>query len=148
MTAIIVALVGAALLLALALAMVWQQRSQLPDRAIVYGVEESIEYVRRTLNPDARSLLKAVDVRRMLEWSVRYLQDPEMRARSGEPLVAGGVDAAVYVQDRSLAAGFAYDGDLILEVLQLQNEYLASLGALGDPVEESDDRGGDGTADG
>lgn len=148
MTAVIVALVGVALLIALALAVVWQERSQLPDRAIVYGVEESIEYVRRMLSTEARSVLKAADVRRMLEWSVRYLQDPEVRARSDEPLVAGGVDAAVYVQDRSLEASFAYDGDLILEVLRLQNEYLASLGALGDPVEENDDDGLDETATG
>jgi hypothetical protein len=134
MTAVIVALTGVVLLIVLAAAVAWQEHRQLPERSIVYGVEESIDFVRSRLSDEARTVLKAADVRRMLEWSVRYLQDPSARAEGDGPPVAGGVEAAGYVQERSIEAGIAYDGSLILEVLRLQNDYLASLGAVGDVV--------------
>lgn len=138
----IVPIAGIALLLALAAAVLWQERRRIPEGSIVYGVEDSILYVRQRLSDEARAALKSSDVRRILEWSVRYLQDPDVRAASENPPVAGGLEAAQYVQDRSFEAGFAYDGDLILEVLKAQNEYLAALGALGSPVADQE------TADG
>lgn len=132
----IVALAGLALLVLLAAAVAWQERRRPGERAIVYGVEESIAYIRRGLGERAAAALRAHDVRRILEWSVRYLQDPEVRRASGRPPVAAGVDAARYVQDHALASGHAYDGDLILEVLRLQASFLETLGALGSPVED------------
>lgn len=139
MTEIVVALVGVALLTGLAVAVAWQERKPPPASSIVYGVEESIEFVMDHLNAETRSVLKTSDVRRMLEWSVHYLQDPSLRPSGNQPAVAGGLDAALYIQDRGVEAGVAYDGDLIVEVLGLQNEYLAALGAVGDVV----DNGGD-----
>lgn len=135
------------MLVALAAAVLWQERRRLPERSIVYSVEDSLLFVRQRLGEEARAELKTGDIRRILEWSVRYLQDPEIRAASSEPPVAGGVAAARYVQDRCLSAGFAYDGPLILEVLAAQSEYLAGLGALGEPVTgddrvDADDSGG------
>ena len=98
------------------------------------------EYVRSGLSDDARTVLKEVDVRRILEWSIHYLQDPDVRAQTDEPRVAGGIEVTRYVQNRTReAAGIAYDGDLILEVLRLQNEYLAVLGAVGDAVADDHD---------
>jgi len=138
MTAVVVALVGLVLLISLAAAVAWQEKNATADRNIVYGVEESIEFVRRRLSDDARGKLKLPDVRRILEWSVRYLQDPEVRSGPGDTPVAGGIDAARYVQERSLEAGVAYDGDLIIEVLRLQNEFLASLGAVGEAIGPAD----------
>lgn len=134
MTAVIVALAGVGLLVALAAAVAWQERRRPAEGAIVYGVEESIAFVRSRLSPEAASVLRPSDLRRMLEWSVRYLQDPSLRTGANETPVAGGITAARYVQDACLRAGFAYDADLVLEVLALQNEYLASLGAIADPV--------------
>jgi hypothetical protein len=52
------------------------------------------------------------------------------------PPIAGGLEAARYVQERSVEAGVAYDAALVLEVLELQNEFLGSLGAVGDTVAE------------
>jgi hypothetical protein len=138
MTAVVVALVGLGLLILLAAAVAWQEKKATADRSIVYGVEESIEFVRLRLSDDVRGRLKLSDIRRILEWSVRYLQDPEVRAGADDPPVAGGVEAARYVQERSLAAGVAYDGDLIIEVLRLQNEFLVSLGAVGEAIEPRD----------
>ena len=140
MTAVIVALVGVALLIALAVAVAWQEQRRPSETAIVYGVEESIAFVNDHLSHEAAQVLKTSDVRLMLEWSIQFLQDPEVRARSDVPLVAGGRDAARFVQDRSLEAGVAYDGELVMEVLRLQNDYLASLGAVGDTVADGNHR--------
>jgi hypothetical protein len=135
MTAVIVALVGVALLVALAVAVAWQERNRPAETSIVYGVEESIDFVYARLGEAPRSVLTRSDVRRMLEWSIRFLQDPATRAGPRAP-VAGGIEAARYVQERSLEAGFAYDADLVFEVLSAQNAYLASLGAVGGAVDE------------
>ena len=135
MTVVIVAVIGFALLLALALAVAWQERRRVPERSITYGVEESIDFVRGRLSPKSLAALGEGDVRRILEWSVRYLQDPGVREGRDEPPVAGGVEAAYYVQDRAFEMGFSYDGDLIAEVMEAQTEFLAALGAVGDEVE-------------
>jgi hypothetical protein len=132
---------GLVLLVALAFAVAWQERRRPSERAIVYSVEESVEFIRARLAQGAAASLRTSDVRRILEWSVRHLQDPEVRSERGEPPVAGGVEAATYVQERAMAAGFAYDGDLILEVLAAQADYLRSLGAIGDEIHGSDELG-------
>lgn len=137
MIPVIVALVGVALLIALAVGVAWQETRPASDGPIVYGVEESISYVQEHLSAEAASVLRAADVRRMLEWSVRYLQDPAVRDDPDTPAVAGGSDAAKYVQDRCVEAGIAYDAALVVEVLGLQNDYLRSLGALGATVDDS-----------
>ena len=138
-----VALAGLLLLLALAAAVAWQERRRPAGRAIVYGVEDSIEFILAGLDTPAAARLRERDVRRILEWAVRFLQDPALRVEADRPPVAAGLEAAAYVQEQALAAGYAYDGDLIIEVLELQAEYLASLGAVGDPVEEDPGREAD-----
>ncbi len=135
MTAVIVAVIGFVLLFALALAVAWQERRRDPQRTVTYGVEESIEFVRDRLSPEVLAALSEGDVRRILEWSVRYLQDPGVRLGRDEPPVAGGVEAAYYIQDRAFEMGFSYDGDLVAEVLEAQTEFLAALGAIGDEVD-------------
>lgn len=134
MTAVIVAVIGMVLLLALALAVAWQERRRALDRTVTYGVEESIEFVRARLGAEARAALGDGDVRRILEWSIRYLQDPAVREGGDEPPVAGGFEAAHYIQDRAFEMGFSYDGELVGEVLAAQVEFLAALGAVGDAV--------------
>ena len=139
MTVIVVALVGVALVVAVAVGVAWQERQRSSTDSIIYGVEDSIGYVEERLSEDAGRVLRSSDVRRILERSIRYLQDPDVRRALDAPPVAGGHAAARYVQDGSLALGFAYRADVIYEVLEIQNEYLAALGAVG--VEVSDDEG-------
>lgn len=134
-----VALIGLVLLVALAFAVAWQERRRPAETAIVYSVEESVEYIHARLSEEASAALRGSDVRRILEWSVRYLQDPEVRSVRAEPPVAGGIEAATYVQERAMAAGFAYDGALIVEVLTLQTDYLRSLGAIGEEINGSEE---------
>ncbi len=128
-------LVAAGLLAALvtvALAFLWQERRRPPEDAVIYGVEDAIAFVRGRLRPQTAARLRPEDVRRILAWEMRYVQDPDLR--QGETVVVGGLEAAQYAQERAVAEGHPYDGDVIIEVLDLQAEYLAALGAVGDPV--------------
>ena len=134
------ALFGLALLVAVAWGVAWQERRRTAERSIVYGVEDSIAFVRAGLSDDAAQRLKQSDLRRILEWSVLHLQEGARRPPGEPPRVAASLEAAQYVQDHAVAAGHAYDGDLIVEVLRLQGDYLDSLGAVG--LEVPDEGGG------
>jgi hypothetical protein len=135
---IIVAVVLLVLLLSVGLGLLWQERRRTPELAVIYGEEDSIEFIMARLSDDAGSRLGTSDVRRILEWSVRYLQDPDLRTGRDAPPIAGGTEAAEYVQSQAVNQGFPYDGPLIMEVLDLQIEYLVAIGAVGDPVAEDE----------
>jgi hypothetical protein len=130
---VILAIVMFGLLIGVGIAFWWQERRRMPERAVIYGVEDALGYVMAELSEEARAALRSSDVRRILEWELRYLQDPGVRG--GDVAVVGGLEAAQYAQEQAMAQGYPYDGALIIEVLDLQAEYLASLGALGDPVD-------------
>lgn len=138
MPSVILALVMLGLLLGVAVAFWWQERRRMPEREVIYGVEDALRYVTDRLSDEARSALRPSDVRRILEWELRYLQDPGVRG--DDVAVVGGLEAAQYAQEQAMAQGYPYDGALIIEVLDLQAEYLAALGALGDPVDDEEGR--------
>lgn len=131
---IAVALGLLALLLAVGLGFAWQERRRLPEAARIYGVEDSVVYVTERLTGPLRDELTRHDVRRILEWSVRYLQDPRVRSDPDAPIDFAGVDMGRYIQERAIDQGFAYEGTSIRAVLDLQAEYLAAIGAIGDPA--------------
>ncbi len=133
---IVVALVLLALLIAIGLGFAWQERRRLPEKARIYGVEDSIQFVRAGLSDGARGELTEYDVRRILEWSVRYLQDPTVRDDPDAPVEFGGVDMGRYIQDQAMAQGHPYEGEKIREVLDLQAAYLDPIGAVGDAAED------------
>jgi len=124
------------LLLVIGLAFAWQERARIPDRARVYGVEDSIVFVSNGLTGSARDHLDRHDVRRILEWSVRYLQDPRVRDEPDAPVEFAGVDMRSYVQRNTVSAGRVYEEESILQVLDLQAAYLDAIDAFGDPAED------------
>ena len=134
MGAIVVAVVLAALLIAVGLAFAWQERRSVPETVTIYGVDDAIAFIEPRLSEEAAAVLKGRDIRRILEWEMKYLQNPRLRPETDEPTVVAGINAARYVQERSLASGVPYDGPVILEVLQLQAEYLLAIGAIGEAV--------------
>ncbi len=109
------------------------QERRSSEVAIVYGVEEALDFIWEGLGDATKASIGRRDVRRILEWEMHYLQRPDHR---DEEAVVGGLDAAAYAQERSYAQGYAYEPEVIFEVLDLQAEYLAALGAVGDPVDE------------
>ena len=123
------------LLLILGIAVAWQEVRSDPEDIAIYGVEDSIEWVVARLSPEAREGMRRSDVRRILGHAVHYLQTPGVRSDPDAPPVVASAECARYVQDRSLLEGHAYDGPVILEVLDLQAEYLGAIGAVGDTVD-------------
>lgn len=115
-----------------AAAFAWQEKKSAAESVTIYSVEESIAYVVDRLSPEAAGNLRRSDVRRILEWELRYLQDPAVR-RAG-PIIAGGLPSAEYAQQTLAALGHPYDGPDIIEVLDLRAEYLAEIGAIGEPL--------------
>ena len=79
---VVLLIVLTAIFLLVAGAFAWQEQRSRAEDVSVYSVEDSIEYVVGRLSPD--TVLKRSDVRRILEWEVRYLQ--ECRAMLGGPV--------------------------------------------------------------
>lgn len=121
-----------AVVLAFGVAMFWQESKRMRQPHAIYGVEDSIEFIWAALGDQTFGLKKS-DVRRILEWEVHYLQQPQLwkSDRSG---VFGGSDGAEYVQDQALASGHPYEPEQIFAVLDMQAAYLDAIGAIGDEV--------------
>jgi len=119
--------------LGVAFGFAWQGRQAEGEELLVYSVEDSIQFVTERLTAATAESVKPSDVRRILEWEVRYLQDPGIRGDSG-PVVAGGLPSAEFAQESLARLGHAYDGVEIIEVLDLRAEYLRAIGAVGEPL--------------
>lgn len=119
--------------LAFGVGMFWQESKRMRQPAAIYGVEDSIEYIWMGLGDDTLGLKKS-DVRRILEWEMHYLQQPDVWKDDGTPVV-GGNQAAAYAQERALEQGHAYEPEQIFAVLDLQASYLQAIGAVGEPVD-------------
>jgi len=136
-TSALLLIVLAAIFLVVALAFAWQEQRAPTEDVSIYSVEDSIAYVVDRLNQETAENIKPRDVRRILEWEVRYLQDPGVRDPD-EAVVAGGLPSAEFAQ-RSLAIlGYPYDGPEIIEVLDLRAGYLESIGAIGEALSEDE----------
>ena len=64
---------------------------------------------------------------------MKYLQDT-LDSDPERPVVLGGDQAIEYVLERTARQGFDYEPAIVGEVLQLQAEYMASIGAIAEPV--------------
>jgi hypothetical protein len=129
-----------AVFLVIVAVMVWQEgRRRGPGgEPPTYVVEDAVEHVVNGLG--GRGPLRRSDVRRIIEYEVFYLQGlAQPRRRTPVEVVAGGADAAVdFIAGRIADAhGVAYAHDDIRAVLALEAEYLASIGAVGEPVDET-----------
>ncbi len=122
-----------ALLVGVGIAFYWQGTIRLPGTAVAYGVEDSIKYITPRLPTETQEIIGAKSVRRILEWEMKYLQD-QLDTDPEQVVVLGGEGAATYVLEQTAKQGFDYDRSVVGEVLQLQAEYLQSIGALAQPV--------------
>lgn len=123
-------------LLAFGVGMFWQESKRMRQPAAIYGVDDSVEYVWEGLGEDKRGLKKG-DVRRILEWEMHYLQQPDLWKDDGAPVV-GGQAAAEYTQEKAFEEGHSYEPNQIFAVLDLQADYLKAIGAVGERVVEDE----------
>lgn len=125
------------MLILIGLAFYWQGSIRLPGAAVSYGVEDSIKYITPRLSESTRQVIGAKSVRRILEWEMKFLQD-SLDADPGQVVVLGGDAAVGYIIERTARQGFEYEPAIVREVLQLQAEYMASIGALAEPVADDE----------
>lgn len=139
------------LLLLIVAALVWQEsKRRTMSGPPTYVVEDAVQFIVSNLPPEPRGRLDAGDVTRIVEWEVYYLQGlAQPNRRNPVETVAGGSDASIdYIVGRIADVhGISYDRGDVAEVLRLESEYLASIGAVGEPVglDELSDDGGDDT---
>jgi hypothetical protein len=115
---------------------IWQHASR-GGNELTFGMEDAVEFVMARLPEDARRRLKEGGIRRILEWEVYYLQGlAQENRRMAVETVAGAYRPAVeYIRAQiSQHHNLEYPEENIEEVLDLGVEYLASIGAIGDPV--------------
>lgn len=125
--------------LAFGVGVFWQESKRMQQPAAIYGVDDSVEWVWEGLGDERLGLTKG-DVRRILEWEMYYLQQPDLWTGPGPPVV-GGTDSAAFAQERALEMGHSYEPRQIFAVLDLQASYLQAIGAIGDAVDPDESNG-------
>ncbi len=141
-TLVMLAAVLLAVFLVVVAALVWQEgKKKAYDEGPVYVVDDAVDYIDARLEGSA---LRTSDVKRIIEYEVFYLQGlAQARRRNPVDVIAGGSDAAVeYIQAQIADThGVSYPLEDIRAVLAHEAAYLASIGAVGEPVIE-ENRGG------
>ena len=134
-----VALLVGVLLVIVAL-MVWQEAKRRPSyEPLEYVVNDAVKHIAERLPED--SGLRNSDIRRIIEWEVFYLQGLAQKDRKNPvDTVAGGHEHSVgYIADQIQEKhSVSYSHDQIEDVLRLEADYLAAIGAVGDPVGEEE----------
>jgi hypothetical protein len=133
-TSVVLLIVLGVIFLVVAGGFAWQEQRSRAEDITIYSVEDSIAFVVARLTAATAEKIKEKDVRRILEWEVRYLQDPAVRRHGDETVIAGGLPSAEYAQNTLAAMGYPYDGPEIIEVLDLRAAYLESIGAIGEAL--------------
>lgn len=137
MAAFLFALGLLALLIAIAFAFYWQGSIKLPGAAVAYGVEDSIKYITPRLSPATGTVIGHKSVRRILEWEMKFVQQ-QLDSDPNQVVVLGGDRALSYILEQTEEQGFQYEPEIVVEVLRLQAEYMVSIGAVADPVDEAE----------
>lgn len=126
--------------------LVWQEARRRPGReGPAYVVDDAIRYILGRLDPETRNRLGSAGVRRIIEWEVYYLQGLAQESRRNPvETVAGGSDASIdyIVGQIAEVNGAIYDRGDVAEALALEAEYLLSIGAVGEPVDSSQQQEG------
>lgn len=125
------------LIVLIGFAFMWQGSIRMPGGPVAYGVEESIRYITPRLSEETREVVGVKSVRRVLEWEMRYLQE-QLEAGADNAVVIGGDAVTEYILDQTRRQGFDYDPAIVAEIMELQAEYMESIGALAGPVAEDE----------
>ncbi|NNF68784.1 MAG: hypothetical protein HKO63_04615 [Acidimicrobiia bacterium] len=120
------------LLVAVGVGFAWQETRR-PD-STVFGMREAVAYIYGRMDSGLKQGLRPADIERIVGWELRYVDEQRRSRDSDEPVVVASLAGGAYAQQKAIEEGFTYDGPIIEEVLRLEAEYLASLGAVGEEV--------------
>lgn len=128
-------------------AMLWQEaRERGNPTEAVFGIEDATDHILTVLPEAVASRLGRDNVRRIIEWQVRFLQDLA-RDDDDVPIVVGTTEGTVeFIGMRLEKAGHPIAASDVAAVLDAQGEYLAGLGVIGEAADETDVFGGEATA--
>jgi len=118
----------------------WAGR-HVPVASPVYVTSDAVEFSVDALEPEVLDRIGSSGVRRILEWSIHYLQGlavPAPQRRSLRVVAGGEGNAIEYIKVQLARRGHPYSPDDIAAVLACEAGYLATIGALGEPVGEEE----------
>jgi hypothetical protein len=102
----------------------------------LFDLDDVYDWVVEELADDVAASLTPDDVRRILDFSVEFMQQ-DSGARNGSgvgtrgPIVFGGAESVAYICGRAAATGEAYFAEQVHAVVECQLSYLRFIGAVG-----------------
>lgn len=125
-------------LLVIVAVIVWQESKRRPSyEPLEYVIEDAVKHIHTGLVAEGKEGLTRVDVRRIIEWEVFYLQGlAQDDRRNPVETVAGGHEASLdFILDRvENVSSLTYSREEVADVLRLEADYLVRIGAVGEPV--------------
>ena len=132
-----------AVFLALVAILLWQEaKRRRVSGGAVYVVSDALDHIKSSLASDMRQRLGNAGIQRIVEWEIYYLQGlAQKNRRRPVETVAGGSQSSIdYIREQIVKRhGIEIPSDDIRAVLELEAEYLHSIGAVGQrigPLEE------------
>ncbi len=127
------------LLLVIVALAVWQEARRRPSYdPLTYVIADAVKHIEEGLQSEGKASLRRTDIRRIIEWEVFYLQGlGQERRKTPVETVAGGNELAVdyIVEQIEEKHGISYSHEDVSDVLRYEADYLAAIGAIGDPVD-------------
>ena len=102
----------------------------------LFDLDDAYDWVVQQLPDDVAATLTPDDVRRILDFSVEFLQQHGVAgngstAGTGGPTVFGAADTVAFICRRAAATGEAYLPEQVRGVVDCQLGYLRAIGAVG-----------------
>lgn len=132
-----------ALFLSLVAVLMWQEaKRRRKGEELVYVVSDALRHIKSHLPSQVRKRVGDAGIQRIIEWEIYYLQGlaQEDRRRPVETVAGGSRSSVGYISHRiAKRHGIEITSEDIRAVLELEAEYLRSIGAVGQrigPMEE------------
>ncbi len=121
--------------------LMWQEAKRRRGRGeVIYVISDALQHIRSNLTPQVWERVGEAGIQRIIEWEIFYLQGlAQKNRRLSVETVAGGSEPSITYISRQIAKRHRIEipSDDIRAVLELEAEYLQSIGAVGsriDPV--------------
>src|SRR6188768_2937118 len=107
----------------------------------VFDRDDAFDWVVEHLPDDVAATLTAADVRQILDLQVEYFERKGVSGNGSShtpvgPVVIGAAETVAYIVERSKEHGEPYLPEQVHAVVDIQLEYLRSIGAVGPPASD------------